>query len=169
MRSAVNSQSSTTYITESLTLEANQFMNRQIMYDDLVLGEIQRVPNSTKLMFIKDQHIDISWLPFEIQSWYNCPEGTDLTPFLKVFMDERVIPPNRLGIRKILKQAGLKKYDTYALGDKLRYSNHQPWWIAIEDTDSYSKTSLRGQLGVLPWTLQLGIPDSDREKYRWRP
>lgn len=143
-------------------------MNRQLMYDDLVLGEF--IPDEKgQITFIQDPGIKDEWLPFEIQGWKSCPPGSPLAPHLRVFMEERVIPPNRYGIRRILQMAGLKKYNLYKLGDKLRYSNNQQWWIAIEDTDSYRQLTVRGASGEGTCAVHLGIPEEDRGKYRWRP
>lgn len=143
-------------------------MNWRLMYDKLVLGEIRQSDTDPELtIFVPDKGVQNEWLPMEFRGYVEMcrSDGKEysVAPFLNVYITERTVPANRIGIRGILKRLGMKQYDVHAVFEKLHGAVIEGYWFAFTESDSYEKCSLRGQLGKAP--DMLGIQNID--EFRW--
>ena len=135
-----------------------------VMFDGLVLGELY-ISDTKKLRFKKDEGIEDCWLPMFLRFTADMHDkDVDLYSIYFKWLEERVIPPNRMGIKKVLKMFNMKEYDVLELARKTNASlMTDPYWLAYNETDCFSKNSLRGLYENDPNPLGL-----DKEKYRWK-
>lgn len=135
-----------------------------VMFDGLVLGELY-LSETNKLRFKRDKGIDDNWLPMFLSFTVEVHDkDIDLYHIYAKWLEERVIPPNRMGLKRILKMFGMKKYDVMELAKKTNASlMTDPYWIAYKESDCFSKNSLRGLFGNDENPLGLV-----KENYRWK-
>lgn len=133
-----------------------------IMYDGLELGKFYK-DNNGVLRLRLNENVEQSWLPYI----FDIGIDKDMSKILKVWKKERVFPRNRIGSKKMLKELGLKKYDIDKIAEVTRCSAiTDPYWIVYEESDTYSKSSVRGQSGDNYPYNSLDI--KDEENYIWR-
>ncbi len=71
--------------------------------------------------------------------------------FLK-FLEDRVVPPDRVGIDDILKDLGLVSYTLLSVASKTKASLiEDPWWVKFTAHDSFENDTMRGAAGLEPW------------------
>jgi hypothetical protein len=67
---------------------------------------------------------------------------------LVTWLEGRIVPRERVGIKKLLKDMGLKNYDLWGI---VRYTRAcrlvDPWWIKVTSDDTFEKCTIRGQHG----------------------
>jgi hypothetical protein len=67
---------------------------------------------------------------------------------LDMWLEDRIFPPDRVGVKKLLKSLGLKKYDVLAIVAQTRACLMEDgWWIAITPEDTFRHNTLRGFVG----------------------
>lgn len=134
-----------------------------IMYDGLELGKFYR--DDTNILRLKlNNGVKRSWLPyiFDIGLEHN------MEKVLNTWIKERIFPKNRLGSRKMLRELGLKRYDVAKIAEITRCSLiTDPYWIVYKEDDTYSKNSVRGQLGEKTHPYN-SLNISNEEQFIWR-
>lgn len=128
------------------------------MNDGLEIGVFERT--DTAIIFKKHENIHDGLLPYGFELY----DGKDVTKVLYLWGEDRVPPPNRLEIKRILKMHGLKKYDHMAMCFYSRFGIlHDPYWIALEETDTFTKNTIRGKarMNPNPWGFEVN-------QYKWR-
>ena len=84
------------------------------------------------------------------------------------WLKERIFPKNRFGSKKMLKELGLKKYDMVKIAEITRCSLlTDPYWIVYDESDTYTKQSIRGQIGVENYPYN-SLELDNEEDYIWR-
>mgnify|MGYP001036905125 FL=1 len=140
----------------------NNVNNWYLMRDGLELGKFIRNSNGT-ITFRKHSNIKEEWLPFFLQ--LRPDDNFDLSKALVCWIEERVIPPNRIGLKAILKRLGMKKYDAMEMAAKFHYSIvTDAFWIAVNDDETYTKCSVRAHFNM-PYN-SVGIENEG--DYIWR-
>lgn len=132
-----------------------------LMYDGLVLGTFIKHANGV-IMFEKKENVIKTWLPLFLEL---APDGVDVSKGIVVWMKERVIPPNRIGIKRILKRLGMKKYDVMEMGAKFNYAIvTDAYWIATKEDDTYTKCSIRATFNMPYNSLDI----KNEENFEWK-
>lgn len=117
----------------------------KMMLDALVLGEFKKSESGLITTFVKDENIKDEWLPLFLRGDID----GDVWCLVYEWLKDRVFPKNRIGARKILKDLGLKKYDHFEIAYISRASLvEDPYWIAFEEGDTWSKNTIRGIANV---------------------
>ena len=138
-------------------------INWLLMRDGLVLGEFIQ-DNKGILRFIKDKGIDDNWLPYCLDKHI----GKDASIYLNEWLKERVVPENRINVKKLLHILGLKKYDYIELAQITRATlMSDPYWLAMEEGDTFSTKSLRGRLEINIARANK-LKNNTKEEFRWR-
>ena len=145
--------------------ELNYSRNRAIalMYDGLELGRfIEQEDGSVKLVLHKN--IQRSWLPY----LFDIGLDRDMRKIVPAWIKERVVPKNRLGIKGILKELGLNKYDRGKIARITRCSSiTDPYWIAFDEDDNFYDSTIRGKIGGVAYPYNsIGIRNEG--DYFWR-
>lgn len=135
-----------------------------VMYDGLVLGELY-VSDTNKLRFKRDEGIEDCWLPLFLRYTVEVHDkDVDLTHAYVIWVEERVIPSNRIGLKRILDKLGMKKYDMLEVAKKTNVCQlTDPYWVTYSDSDTFTKNSLRGIYGY-----DANILGLNEEDYRWK-
>jgi len=134
-----------------------------IMYDGLQLGTFYKDKDDITRLKL-DDNIKRSWLPYIFDIYLD----EDMDKVINVWKKERVFPKDRLGSKQMLKEIGLKKYDVDKIAEITRCSViTDPYWIAYEETDTYTKNSIRGQIDSEKYPYN-SLKLTDEEKYTWR-
>ena len=133
------------------------------MHDGLELGTFYRDENNV-LRLKLNPNVKTSWLPYMFEIGLD----NDMEVIIKQWIKERVFPKNRLGVRKLLKELGLRVYNINNIAKATRCSIiTDPYWIAYEEGDTYYKNSVRGQLGNDKYPYNsLNIRNEDAFKWR---
>lgn len=114
-----------------------------LMYDGLELGKFIR-DDKNVLRLRLNPNIQAVWLPYIFYIGLD----KDMEIVINAWLKERIFPKNRLGANKMLKALGLRRYNLKKIAEITRCSViTDPYWIAYEDTDTYSNQSIRGQIG----------------------
>jgi hypothetical protein len=67
---------------------------------------------------------------------------------LDMWLEDRIFPSDRVGVKKILKSLSLKKYDVLDIVKITRACLMEDgWWIAMSPEDSFSLVTIRGIFG----------------------
>lgn len=136
-----------------------------IMYDGLELGTFEKNENGT-LSLKLHKNVKKSWLPYIFELGYD--KGTDMNIIIDAWIKERVFPKNRFGSKRMLKELGLKKYDVAKIAEVTRCSLiTDPYWIVYYSEDSYTKHSVRGQMGLENYPYN-SLDIANEEDYVWR-
>lgn len=135
-----------------------------IMYDGLELGTFENDNGKIKLNLHKG--VKKSWLPYIFE--LGLDKGTDMQIIINAWIKERVFPKNRLRSRRMLKELGLKKYDVNKIAEITRCSLiTDPYWIVYDQSDVYTKQSIRGQMGLKNYPYN-SLNILNEEDYIWR-
>ena len=77
---------------------------------------------------------------------------------LIAWLEDRVFPSDRVGVKDLLRTLNLKKYDFLDIAVKTRDCLIEDgYWIEVEDSDTFRENTVRGQYG---------FPDLNIEDYR---
>lgn len=135
-----------------------------LMYDGLELGKF--VDEDGKKVLKLNNNINKSWLPYLFELAYD--SNFDMEKVFRGWLNERIFPKNRFGSKKMLKELGLKKYDMVKIAEITRCSLlTDPYWIVYDENDTYTKHSIRGQIGVENYPYN-SLEISNEEDYIWR-
>lgn len=134
-----------------------------LMYDGLELGKFVEQPDKT-VKLILNKNIQRAWLPYIFDIGFD----KDMRIIIQAWIRERVIPKNRIGIKNILKELGIKKYDRDKIAEITRCSAvTDPYWIVYEETDTFYDNTIRGRIGGTMYQYNsLGIRNEG--DYIWR-
>lgn len=117
------------------------------------------------MLFESDRGIKGCWLPPFLRYIVELDaKDVDLASFYLTWVEERVVPSNRIGLKRILKMVNMHKYDVLELARKTNVCQlTDPYWLAYSESDCFTKNSLRGLYGHPANPLDLEIDD-----YRWK-
>ena len=136
-----------------------------IMYDGLELGKFIENEDG-KLALVLNDNVKPSWLPYIFE--IGLQADTNMHKVIKAWIKERIFPKNRFGSKRMLKELGLKKYDLNKIAEITRCSLiTDPYWLVYEEDDTYSKHSVRGQLGLINYPYN-SLELENEEDYIWR-
>lgn len=117
-----------------------------LMYDNLTVAELE-IRDGLRYLVLKEEVPDF-FVPFDLFG------RKRETPFSRIpeWVEDRVPPPNRIGLKKALKEIGLKRYDPMEIAIKTRATLVEDgFWLKVEETDTFEKNSVRGRLGFPKW------------------
>ena len=134
-----------------------------LMYDGLELGRfIEQEDGVVKLKL--HNNIQRSWLPY----LFDIGLDRDMRIIVSAWIKERIVPKNRIGIKEILKELGLKRYDRDKIARITRCSSiTDPYWIAFDEYDTFYECTIRGRIGGVSYPYNsIGIKNEG--DYFWR-
>jgi len=113
-----------------------------LMCDDIELASLDK---DTKILTLRvDFHPNL--IPKDLFS-----EGKTSVNFdeLIEWLSERIFPPNRVGVDKLLKELGLNMYDPWLITQCTRASlMTDGFWIKFNKKDKYETQSVRGRFDI---------------------
>lgn len=134
-----------------------------LMLDGLELGKFIESDDTEEVHLKLNKNIKTTWLPYIFQINLD----NDMTNVVEEWLKTRIVPKNRIGIADILKRLSLKKYSKRDIFELTHGSAiTDPFWIAINSDDTYTKCSKRGKLGEKYPYNSLNL--QPEESYIWR-
>lgn len=113
-----------------------------LMFDNILVADLTTT-NGTARFKVKEGLPEF-FVPLDLFMWRSEITILDLAEWL----EERVFPEDRMGVRKLLRSLGLKKYDPLEVALKTRACLVEDgFWIKVEEGDTFRDNTIRGKLG----------------------
>lgn len=80
--------------------------------------------------------------------------GRDRVSIFEVaaWVEERVFPPDRIGVKRLLRSLKLKQYDAWEIALKTRACLMEDgFWLKVHVSDTYESHTIRGRFGNKAW------------------
>lgn len=120
------------------------------MYDDIVVAPyVEGRPFGT---FLLQPNLPEFFVPQDLFLGRSSIPAIDLISWL----EDRVFPPNRVGVKSLLRKMGLKKYDYFDVALCTRACLVEDgFWLKVNDTDTFRQCTIRGRMGYPDVDLSL--------------